>query len=116
MGEVAVPRPRVRRAVGSSVDVTVAGEAGVLTVGRDQHGAPCWVQLRAGVHGSAVAGIADALATAITIGLQHGIPAAALTDALRRPDLGAPGDQPTDLLAETFTETAPAAMVSLAGR
>jgi hypothetical protein len=38
MNEVAVLRPRVRRAVGSSVDVTVAGEAGVLTVGRDQHG------------------------------------------------------------------------------
>lgn len=57
-----MPRPREQRTVGSTVDVTVAGEAGVLTVAPGRDGAPCWMQLRAGVHGSTVAGLADALA------------------------------------------------------
>jgi ribonucleoside-diphosphate reductase alpha chain len=116
MGEVAVPRPRVRQALGSSVEVTVAGEPGVLTVGRGPGGAPCVLQLRAGVHGSTLAGLADALATAITVGLQHGVPGAALTDALHRAELGCKGENVTRLLVETFASADRPGVVGVAAR
>jgi hypothetical protein len=62
LGEVAVPGLRVRRRpIGSSVDVTAVGESGALTVARGPDGAPCWVQLPAGVHGLALAGLAGDL-------------------------------------------------------
>lgn len=102
MGHVAVPQPRVRRGSGTTVDVVIGGEPGVLTVEHSGDGAPCWMQLRVGVHGSGVSGLTDALATAVTVGLQHGVPPAALADALRRIDAGRPGEH-GDLLVETFT-------------
>ncbi|WP_432832955.1 hypothetical protein [Dactylosporangium sp. CA-092794] len=100
MGEVALPRPRVRQALGNSVDITVGDEPGVLTVARGPEGAPCWVQLRAGVHESALAGLADAVATALTVGLQHGVPGAALADALQLAGIVTPGEHAADLLVD----------------
>ncbi|MFC5007324.1 hypothetical protein ACFPIJ_57135 [Dactylosporangium cerinum] len=93
------------------MDVTVGGEPGVLTVGRASDGAPRRIELRAGVHGSTLAGLADALATAITVGLQHGVPAEVLADALRRTALDSPGDGHAALLAETFAAVPPAFVV-----
>lgn len=78
-----LPGPRQRRLVGCTVDVTIGGERGVLSTGHAPDGTLAWVDFRAGVHGSALAGLADALATAITLGLQHGAPPAAYADALR---------------------------------
>ncbi|GAA3256830.1 hypothetical protein ACFO1B_48705 [Dactylosporangium siamense] len=111
MAEIAVPVQRERRTFGCSVDVTVGGEPGVLTVGRASDGAPRRMELRAGVHGSTLAGLADALATAITVGLQHGVPADVLADALRRAALDSPGDGHAALLAETFAVAPPPALV-----
>nr|BFE56442.1 hypothetical protein GCM10020063_009680 [Dactylosporangium thailandense] len=71
-----VPGPRQQWTAGSTVEIVVGGEAGVMTTGYAPDGALCRVDLRAGVHGSAIAGLADALATAITLGLQHGAPPA----------------------------------------
>lgn len=72
-----VPGPRQRRAAGVTVEVTIGGEPVMVTTGRAPDGTLCRVDLRAGVHGSTLAGFADALATAITLGLQHGAPGAA---------------------------------------
>ena len=116
MAEMGVPGAQVRRIVGRTVEVTVDGESGVLTVGRGPDGAPCLVQLRAGVHGSFVAGSTDALATAITAGLQHGVPAAAFTDALRRAGLGTPDEDATNLLAEMCTTAESAGLLAAADR
>ncbi|WP_433616932.1 hypothetical protein ACQP2P_16295 [Dactylosporangium sp. CA-139114] len=87
------------------MDVTAGEAAGVLTVGRGPDGGLCRIELRAGVHGSMTAGLADALATAVTIGLQHGVPAAAFTDVLRRAALGGTAAEHTALLVETFAAT-----------
>ena len=85
-----MPEPRDRRAVGCTVEFTIGGAPGAMTTGHGPDGGLSRVDLRAGVHGSALAGLADALATAITLGLQHGAPPAAYTDALRRLELDAP--------------------------
>jgi len=86
---------------GDTVDVAIGGAAGSFTTARGADGAVCWVQLHVGPHGSTLAGIADALATAITIGLQQGAPASAYADALRRLELDRPaadgGDLPASL-------------------
>ncbi|WP_344611227.1 hypothetical protein [Dactylosporangium salmoneum] len=94
----------------------MAGEPGVLTVGRGPDGAPCRIELRASVHGSFVAGSTDAFATAITVGLQHGVPAAAFTDALRRAGLGAANEDGTNLLVEMCTTAESAGQVAAAAR
>ncbi|MEV4515194.1 hypothetical protein AB0K00_40325 [Dactylosporangium sp. NPDC049525] len=98
------------------MNVTVAGQPGVLTVGHGPDGAPRRIELRAGVHGSFVAGSADALATAITVVLQHGVPAAAFTDALRHAGLGAPDEDDTNLLVDMCTAAEPAGLVAAANR
>lgn len=94
-GTTAVPGPRDRRAVGCTVEFAIGGVPGAMTTGHAADGALRRVDLRAGVHGSALAGLADALATAITLGLQHGAPPAAYTDVLRRLELDAPSDDAT---------------------
>jgi ribonucleoside-diphosphate reductase alpha chain len=78
---------------GLTVDFLIDGTAGAMTTGHTPDGQLCRVDLRAGVHGSELAGLADALATAITLGLQHGAPPAAYVDALLRLKL----DPPTGL-------------------
>jgi len=117
MGQGAVPQPRVRRRSGTTVDVVIGGEHGMLTVGHtggSGDGAPCWMQLRVGTHGSAVSGLTDALATAVTVGLQHGVPLAAVTDALGRIDAGQPGG-PADVLVEMLTSVGRAGQAGVAG-
>ena len=120
MGQFAVPQPRARRGSGTTVDVIIGGEPGVLTVahrggsGTGGDGAPCWMQLRVGVHGSTVSGLTDALATAVTVGLQHGVPTAALADAMRQIDAGQPG-QHADVLVETLTPIGQAGLADVAG-
>lgn len=94
-GNAAVPGPRERRATGCTVEFTIDGVPGAMTTGHGADGALRRVDLRAGVHGSELAGLADALATAITIGLRHGAPPAAYTDALRRLEVDAPVDDAT---------------------
>jgi len=116
MNQGAVPQPRVRRASGTTTDVVIGDESGVLTVGHGQEGAPCWMQLRVGAHGSVVSGLTDALATAVTVGLQHGVPPAALADALRRIDFDRPGEEHANLLVETFTSMSAAGLAEVAGR
>lgn len=108
MVQRAIPLPRLRRGSGTTVDIAIAGEPGVLTVAHRGDGAPCWMQLRVGAHGSTVAGLTDALATAVTIGLQHGVPSTAMADALRRIDASLPGDGTAGVLVETFTAAGPA--------
>ena len=114
MDQVAVPQPRLRRAHGTTVGVVIGGEPGVLTVGHNRDGVPYWMQLRVGAHGSTASGLTDALATAMIVGLQHDVPPAALTDALRRIDLAQPGDDHADPLAETFTSVGRSGLVEMA--
>lgn len=87
-----LPGPRQRRMAGCTVDVTIGGERGVLSTGHAPDGTLARVDFRAGVHGSTLAGLADALATAITLGLQHGAPPAAFANALRHLPLDHPAD------------------------
>ena len=77
------------------MEFTIDGVPGTMTTGHAADGGLRRVDLRAGVHGSELAGLADALATAITLGLQHGAPPAAYTDALRRLQLDAPAGEAT---------------------
>lgn len=71
------------------MEFTIDGSPGVMTTGHAADGALRRVDLRAGVHGSELAGLADALATAITIGLQHGAPSVAYAAALAHLEPGA---------------------------
>ncbi|MEV6928121.1 hypothetical protein AB0M46_26975 [Dactylosporangium sp. NPDC051485] len=99
------------------MDVVIGGEHGVLTVGHsggNGDGAPCWMQLRVGAHGSAVSGLTDALATAVTVGLQHGVPPAAVADELCRIDGSQPGEH-ADALAEMLTSVGRAGLAGAAG-
>ncbi|MFF5234732.1 hypothetical protein [Dactylosporangium sp. NPDC000521] len=97
-----VPGPRERRADGCTVEFTIGGVPGAMTTGHGMDGGLRLVELRAGVHGSELAGLADALATAITLGLQHGAPPAAYVDALRRLELDAPVEDEGHPLVEAL--------------
>ncbi|MEV8510879.1 hypothetical protein [Dactylosporangium sp. NPDC051484] len=106
-----MPASRDRRAVGCTVEFTLGGVLGAMTTGHTSDGELRRVDLRAGVHGSALAGLADALATAITVGLQYGAPPAAYGDVLRRleldppaEDTAGPGHLLVDALAAGATE------------
>jgi hypothetical protein len=67
MAQVRLPRQRSSE----TVSVLVAGHAGRVTVVRPDDRPP-QVHLMAGGHGSAVAGFADAIGTAISLGLANG--------------------------------------------
>ncbi|WP_238008242.1 hypothetical protein KZZ52_58150 [Dactylosporangium sp. AC04546] len=89
------------------MEVAIGGEPAVMTTGYTPDGALCRVDLRAGVHGSVLAGVAEALATAITLGLQHGAPPSAYLNALRhmgreRPAVGSE-DPDGQVLLDIFT-------------
>lgn len=116
MAQIAVPQARVRRGSGTTVDVAIGGEPGALTVEHSGDGAPSWMQLRVGTHGSTVSGLTDALATAVTVGLRHGVPPTVVADALRRIDAGQPGDDHADVLIETFTSVGLASLHDVAER
>lgn len=73
-----------RRRGGHTTAVTVGGERLTLTANERADGSLGEVFIRHGKQGSADAGLMDTYATALSIGLRHGIP---LTDLLR-PGLG----------------------------
>ncbi|WP_432983063.1 hypothetical protein [Dactylosporangium sp. CA-233914] len=60
---------------GYTAEVRVGGTPGAITTGYTPAGRLCRVDLRVGGHGSQLAGLAEALSTAITEGLRHGAPA-----------------------------------------
>ncbi|GGM04823.1 hypothetical protein ACFFX1_38645 [Dactylosporangium sucinum] len=82
----------------------IGGTAGAMTTGHTPDGVLCRVDLRAGIHGSTLAGLADALATVITLGLQHGAPPAAYADVLRRLELDPPAGDDADAQGHPLVE------------
>jgi ribonucleoside-diphosphate reductase alpha chain len=73
-----------RRRGGHAIAVTIGGERLTVIAGQREDGTLGEVLLHWGKQGSAQAGLADAYATAISAGLQYGVP---LADLLR-PGLG----------------------------
>ena len=82
---VTATRPLPRRRSGHTTAVTVGGERFVLTANRGQDGRLGEVLIRWGKQGSASAGLMDAYASGVSLGLERGVP---LADLLR-PALGA---------------------------
>ncbi|MFF0099769.1 hypothetical protein ACFYO8_10580 [Micromonospora sp. NPDC005257] len=79
MSETTVPR----RAAGVTSQFVIDGVPGHLMTAAAANGALTHVDLRVGKHGSTLAGLTDALFTAITTGLRGGTPAVAFVDELR---------------------------------
>jgi ribonucleoside-diphosphate reductase alpha chain len=80
---------------GHTTSATIGGERFSLTVTKRADATLCEVRIGCGKYGSGIAGLMDAYATAISAGLQHGVP---LADLLR-PGLGlcfAPGGSTDD--------------------
>jgi hypothetical protein len=80
---------------GHMTSTTIGGERFRLFATERADGTLCEVRIGCGKHGSGIAGLMDAYATAISAGLQHGVP---LADLLR-PGLGlcfAPGGSTDD--------------------
>jgi hypothetical protein len=80
---------------GHITSATIGGELFSLTATERADATLCEVRIGCGKHGSCIAGLMDAYATAISAGLQHGVP---LADLLR-PGLGlrfAPGGSTND--------------------
>jgi ribonucleoside-diphosphate reductase alpha chain len=80
---------------GHTMSATIGGERFSLTATERADGNLCDVRIGCGKYGSDIAGLMDAYATAISAGLQHGVP---LADLLR-PGLGlcfAPGGSTDD--------------------
>ncbi|WP_041540361.1 hypothetical protein [Catenulispora acidiphila] len=70
-----------QQATSTTYDVLVGAdrEPGTLTVSTAGDAGIVAVDLRVGKHGSALAALAEATATAVTLGLQHGAPPVAFT-------------------------------------
>jgi ribonucleoside-diphosphate reductase alpha chain len=80
---------------GHTTSATIGGERFSLTTTEWADGTLCDVRIGCGKYGNGIAGLMDAYATAISAGLQHGVP---LADLLR-PGLGlrfAPGGSTDD--------------------
>ena len=80
---------------GYATSATIGGERVSLIATERADGTLCEVRIGCGKYGSGIAGLMDAYATAISAGLQHGVP---LADLLR-PGLGlcfAPGGSTDD--------------------
>jgi ribonucleoside-diphosphate reductase alpha chain len=75
----AVPRVRAGYTVGFRVD----GEPATLTAAALPDGHLGEVALRAGKHGSTLAGMTDAFSTAVSVALRHGAPLGVLADEMR---------------------------------
>lgn len=73
-----------RRRSGHTTAVTIGGEPFTLTANKRADGSLGEVFIRHGKQGSAGAGLMDSYATALSVGLRHGVP---LADLLR-PGLG----------------------------
>ncbi len=65
---------------GYTAAVSIGGERLRLTAGSRSDGTLAEIAVRWGKHGSTTAGLLDAYATAVTAGLEHGVP---LADLLR---------------------------------
>src|ERR1700733_13893877 len=88
-------RNRSCRRRGHTTSATIGGERFSLIATERADGTLCEVRIACGKYGSGIAGLMDAYATAISAGLQHGVP---LADLLR-PGLGlcfAPGGSTDD--------------------
>jgi ribonucleoside-diphosphate reductase alpha chain len=73
--------PRVR--VGYTAEFRLGGQPATLTATALPDGRLGEVALRAGKHGSTLAGMTDALSTAVSVALAHGTPLGALTQEMR---------------------------------
>jgi ribonucleoside-diphosphate reductase alpha chain len=78
VGQV-VPRMRA----GYTVDFRVGDEAATLTAGELPDGRLGEVALRAGKHGSTLAGLTDAFSTAVSEALRHGAPFGVIAEEFR---------------------------------
>jgi ribonucleoside-diphosphate reductase alpha chain len=67
---------------GYTLSFSVGTTEGTLTTATDPDGHLHDVFLRVGKQGSTTAGLADALATTVTVALHHGVPLSALTNEL----------------------------------
>ncbi|MEU0156488.1 TSCPD domain-containing protein [Micromonospora fulviviridis] len=79
MSETFMPQ----RAAGVTRQFMIDGVPGRLMTAAAASGALTHVDLRMGKHGSTLAGLTDALSTAITTGLRGGTPTAVFVDELR---------------------------------
>lgn len=79
MSEMTVPR----RAAGVTSQFMIGGVPGHLMTAAAASGVLTHVDLRMGKHGSTLAGLTDALSTAITTGLRGGAPTVVFVDELR---------------------------------
>jgi ribonucleoside-diphosphate reductase alpha chain len=62
---------------------SIAGLKGYITAGDYEDGTPAEVFLRVSKQGSFVNGVLEALATAVSVGLQHGVPLSLYVDKFR---------------------------------
>jgi hypothetical protein len=76
--EVPVQRQLPRRRSGYTTAVTIGGEAFWVTTNEGTDGALGEVFIRHGKHGTSGAGLMDMFATALSVGLAHQVPLAAL--------------------------------------
>ncbi len=76
--------PTSRRTTEVTSTFVIDGVPGRLTTAVAPSGELCHVDLRAGTHGSTLAGLTDALSTAITTALRAGAPPTVFVDAFRR--------------------------------
>jgi ribonucleoside-diphosphate reductase alpha chain len=77
----AANRRMPRQRVGHTTSVTIGGERFCLTANAREDGSLGEVSVSSGKHGHALAGLTDAYATALSIGLAHGVP---LIDLVRQ--------------------------------
>lgn len=77
-------QPTSRRTTEVTSTFVIDGVPGRLATTATPSGELGHVDLRAGIDGSTLAGLTDALSSAITIALRAGAPAAAFADAFRR--------------------------------
>ena len=94
---IAVPRMRV----GYTAEFQLGGEPATLTATALPDGRLGEVTLRAGSHGSALAGMTDAFSTAVSVALLHGAPVGDLAAAMR--DASGSASAIPDCLARCLT-------------
>ncbi|WP_285688968.1 hypothetical protein [Actinoplanes sp. NBRC 103695] len=71
---------RGRRSTGHTRSFQIGDLTGTLTSSAADSGGSAGFDLRVGTHGSTLAGLTDALATATSLALQHGAPLLAVTE------------------------------------
>lgn len=81
LGRTWLPAPR--RTVGTTTEFVLDGTPGRLVIAAAAADRVAHVELRVGKHGSTLAGLTDALSTAITTGLHAGAPVSEFVAELR---------------------------------